>query len=70
MKTVKKCILLVAILMGFHLLQGCTHVGPFVSSIAFDGQGNLLVTKQTIKFDPFFAILSAEKEQTILIRMK
>jgi hypothetical protein len=64
------CSLLALVLMSLVFISGCTNAGPFVTDIAFDGEGNLLVTKNTAQFNWFFGTISSgENEQTIIIKM-
>ena len=53
-------------------LTGCsmkTNAGPFVTDIAYDGEGNLLVTKNMIVLDAFMGTVSnGENPQTIVIK--
>jgi len=50
------------------ILSGCTHAGPYVTNIAYDGQGNLLVTKNTVVFNGFFGTIeNGDKETTVII---
>ena len=46
--------ILVCLGVAAVLLPGCTTAGPYVTNVAYDGQGNLLVTKNTVVFNGFF----------------
>jgi len=62
----KLLILLILCLIG---LAGCSNAGPFVTDIAYDGEGNLLVTKNMIVFDGFMGTISnGENPQTVVIK--
>lgn len=67
--------LLIVSLVGVLLavgLAGCstkTTAGPFVTEIAYDGEGNLLVTKELVVLDAFMGIISSGgNPQTIVIK--
>ena len=50
-------------------VAGCSSAGPFVTDIAYDGEGNLLVTKNMIVLDAFMGTISnGENPQTIVIK--
>jgi hypothetical protein len=50
------------------IFGGCTHAGPYVTNIAYDGEGNLLVTKNTVVFNGFFGTIgNGDKETTVII---
>ena len=64
MKRVMLISLLAVIAVG-----GCSNAGPFVTDIAYDGEGNLLVTKNMIVHDAFMGTISNGKNpQTIVIK--
>lgn len=64
-----KARILVILLLGAMLVAGCTSAGPYVTDIAYDGEGNLMVTKNTVKFNWFFGTVhTGENEQTIVIK--
>ena len=62
-------ILLILCLIG---LTGCNAVGvagPFVTDIGYDGEGNLMITKNMIVCDYFMHTISnGENPQTIVIK--
>ncbi|MBA7496447.1 hypothetical protein ES702_07055 [subsurface metagenome] len=59
-------ILLILCLIG---LAGCSSAGPFVTDIGYDGEGNLVITKNMIVFNNFMAHISnGENPQTIVIK--
>ena len=67
--------LLLVSLVGVLLvvgLAGCsmtTNAGPFVTNIAYDGEGNLLVTKNTVVLNAFMGTIhNGENPQTIVIK--
>ena len=64
--------LFVLIIVGLFVLlaaAGCSNAGPFVTDIAYDGEGNLLVTKNMIVLDAFMGTISnGENPQTIVIK--
>jgi len=68
-KTMKRfLILLILFLVG---IGGCTptNIGPFVTDIAYDGEGNLTVTKNMLVLDSFAKTLSiGGNPQTIVIK--
>ena len=66
--------LLIVSLVGMLIavgLVGCSPIivgGPFVTDIAYDGEGNLLITKNTITYDPWWGHFSnGANPQTIVI---
>ena len=61
-------ILLILCLIG---LAGCfeTNAGPFITDIGYDGEGNLVITKNMIILDGFTgAISNGANPQTIVIK--
>lgn len=59
-------ILLILCLVG---LAGCSSAGPFVTDIGYDGEGNLVITKNMIILDGFMGTISnGENPQTIVIK--
>lgn len=61
--------LVVCLIVAVMILTGCTHAGPYVTNIAYDGQGNLLVTKNTVVFNWFFSTVgNGDKETTVMIQ--
>lgn len=64
--------LLIVSLVGVLLavgLAGCSNAGPFVTDIGYDGEGNLVVTKNMIVLDAFMGTISnGENPQTIVIK--
>ena len=67
--------LLIVSLVGVLLavgLAGCSPIivgGPFVTDIAYDGEGNLLITKNTVTYDPWWGDFSnGANPQTIVIK--
>ena len=62
--------LLVLFLVGIGI-AGCTptNIGPFVTEIAYDGEGNLTVTKNMLVLDRFAGTLSVGgNPQTVVIK--
>jgi len=65
----KKRFLIILILCLF-VLAGCTTIGPFVTDVHYDGDGNLVVTKNTIVYDGFNGTMSVgENPQIIVIKI-
>ena len=66
-----RALLIVLAVVGV-LVAGCsmkTNAGPFVTDIAYDGEGNLLVTKNMIVLDAFMGTISnGENPQAIVIK--
>jgi len=61
--------ILLTLLLAAMLVAGCTSAGPYVTDIAYDGEGSLLVTKNTVLFNWFFGTIgTGEHEQTIVIK--
>jgi len=51
-------------------VTGCSNAGPYVTDVAFDGEGNLLVTKNMITFNAFFGTVeNGSNSQTVVIKM-
>ncbi|EIP96832.1 hypothetical protein OpiT1DRAFT_01257 [Opitutaceae bacterium TAV1] len=46
-------------------LGGCTTAGPFVTNISSDGQGNLVVEKNTVHFNAFTGAVSSGEAPTV-----
>jgi len=65
----KRRILILLILCLFGL-AGCTYNlgGPYVTDIAFDDEGNLLVTKNTLIYKEFSGYQNGENPQTTVIK--
>ena len=64
-----KAKIIVILLLGALLISGCTTAGPFVTDIAYDGEGNLVVMKNTVVFNWFFGTVSTgDKSQTVVIK--
>lgn len=40
-------------IIGVIFMAGCTHAGPYVTDITYDGRGNLIITKDSVRFCPF-----------------
>jgi len=55
------CFFLAVILFS---LGGCTTAGPYVTSISSDGQGNLIVEKNTAVFNAFTGTVSSGDNPT------
>ena len=53
----KKVVLMAILLVVISLSQGCSNAGPFVTDISSDGDGNLLITKNTIVFDSILGVV-------------
>ncbi|MBL7185079.1 MAG: hypothetical protein ISS70_02040 [Phycisphaerae bacterium] len=69
MKSRIQNVLFGCLLAALMFVVGCTNAGPFVTNIAYDGEGNLLVTKNTVKFDAFFGTIhNGDNEQTIVVK--
>jgi hypothetical protein len=48
--------------------MGCSSAGPFVTDVGYDGQGNLVVTKNTIVLDAFFGVVkNGDNPQTYVL---
>jgi len=61
--------LLILLILCLIVMAGCSNAGPFVTDIAYDGEGNLLVTKNMIVLDAFMGTISnGENPQTIVIK--
>jgi len=61
--------LLIFLLLCFIGLAGCSYAGPFVTDIGYDGEGNLVITKNMIVFNGGVGGLSnGENPQTIVIK--
>jgi len=65
--------LLIVSLVGVLLavgLAGCSSAaGPFVTDIGYDGEGNLVVTKNMVVFEYWGQTISnSENPQTIVIK--
>jgi len=66
--------LLIFLVLCFIVLSGCTSgvgvaAGPFVTDIGYDGEGSLVITKNSIVFDPWWGTLSnSDNPQTIVIK--
>ena len=59
--------LLVLLVFCFFGLAGCTTIGPFVTDVYYDSDGNLVVTKNVIKHDSFNGTISVgDNPQTIV----
>jgi len=60
-------ILLTLLLVG---VAGCLpSAGPFVTDVSYDGEGNLLVTKNTIVYHVWAGTISnGENPQTVVIK--
>ena len=71
MKKVKMCILMGILLLCVAVcLAGCTTVGPYVTNIAFDNEGNLLVTKSRIVLVPgLYQEIHSESSFTDVVKM-
>ena len=53
-----KNVLLAVVFVGMLIsVVGCSNAGPFVTDISSDGDGRLIITKNTVVFDPFFGII-------------
>jgi hypothetical protein len=50
-----------AVLLAATFLQGCSHLGPFVTHIAPDGRGGLTVDTCGVYVNGFTGIPSMEK---------
>lgn len=69
MKSRIQNVLLSCLLIAALFVTGCTSAGPYVTGISYDGQGDLLVTKNTVVFNWFFGTIgTGDKEQTIVIK--
>ena len=53
-----KKLLLTMVFVGM-LISGisCSNAGPFVTDISSDGDGGLIITKNTVVFNPFFGVI-------------
>jgi hypothetical protein len=62
-------ILIVLLGVAVAILSGCTTAGPFVSDVGYDGNGDLVITKNTVKLDAFLGVISmGENEQITVLR--
>jgi len=62
-------ILTVLLALALLLVSGCTTAGPFVTDIGYDGEGNLVITKNSVKYDAFFGTVStADNEQITVLK--
>lgn len=62
------CFAWVCLIAGAMLLSGCSTAGPYVTDVGYDGQGNLVVTKNTVVFDGFFGVVkNGDKPQTYVL---
>ena len=66
----RQTLILGALLAVFALtISGCTTAGPFVTNVAYDGNGDLVITKNTIKLDAFLGVISmGDNEQTTILK--
>ena len=53
----KKVLLTICLVGLFVSVQGCTNAGPFVTDISSDGDGKLIITKNTVVLDPFLGVI-------------
>ena len=63
--------LLILLILCLIVLAGCQPryiAGPFVTSISYDDEGNLLVTTNTIVFDEFSGYMNSEYPKSIVIK--
>ena len=60
-------LLMIILLAAALALSGCSTAGPFVTDVAYDGEGNLLITKNSVKFDAFFGVISMNDEEQITV---
>lgn len=61
--------LLIVLVICFIALNGCSNAGPYVTDVSFDGEGNLLVTKNVVTYNMFLGVVSnGDNPQTILIK--
>ncbi len=58
-----------ALLLGCAAATSCSTAGPFVTSISSDGQGNLIIEKSMVKFNPFVGHVSNTKPSTTTIKI-
>ena len=70
LKKVRNCFMLLTIGALALVLIGCSTAGPFVTNISSDGQGNLIIEKNTVKFNSFTGnVSSGETPTTSTIRV-
>lgn len=46
------------------VMGGCSSAGPYVTNISSDGQGNLIIEKNTAKFNSFTGTVSSGDNPT------
>lgn len=67
----RKLMLLAVLLTGMVMFQGCTSAGPFVTDISADGDGGLVITKNTAVLDPFLGVIKdGNRPITYTIKLK
>jgi len=49
-------IAIVLLLAAAIFLTGCTSAGPYVTNIGYDGNGDLMITTDTVEFNWFFGV--------------
>jgi hypothetical protein len=62
----KRSILVTALLvLAALVIAGCTTAGPYVTDVGLDGEGNLMVHKNTVVFNAFFGTVSNGDKPTV-----
>jgi type IV secretion system protein VirB7 len=56
------------LLLLIPLLAGCSSAGPFITNVSSDGQGNLIIEKSMVRFQPG-GIATADKPTVQTIRI-
>ncbi len=66
----KRLLLIMLMLMGMLISAGgCTSAGPFVTDISSDGNGRLIITKNTVVHNSFLGVIT-DGNQPIVYRIK
>ncbi|KKN35463.1 hypothetical protein LCGC14_0783150 [marine sediment metagenome] len=63
-----KKLLIVLVVIGM-LISGCTSAGPFVTDISSDGNGRLIITKNTVVYNSFLGVVT-DGNKPIVYRIK
>ncbi len=53
----RKLMLLLVVAGMLISVGGCTSAGPFVTDISSDGEGRIIITKNTVVYDAFFGVI-------------
>ncbi len=69
MKSRIRNISLACLLVAAVFIAGCTSAGPYVTNVGYDGEGNLIITKNTVKLNWFFGTIhNGENEHSIVVK--